>query len=383
MQGILLTQSLCLLYYDKNSKSMLKVKMIFETYVKVSVMKIENIRYEKKYIPLKTPFATALRRVENVEFVRVSIGFDDGSIAQGEAPATKAITGEDLEDIMYSIESVKVELLGLKAVDAMRKLHQTNIGSSAKAALDMALFFQGNRLDNEDARAIKTDVTISLNSVDVMMADAKKALSEGYDILKVKLGSDIEHAIEVTLRLANEFPAAVLLIDANQAWSVEGALRYLNAVDGVQIELIEQPVKADDLEGLKRITEASSIAILADEAAFSLEDVKNIYTLNAADMINIKLMKCGGVSKAIEILEYARAKKIPCMLGSMLEGPISIEAAYKLAFAYRDVIKYVDLDSPLLYAQTLSCVGDFAIKRNQIKPKTPAKSEAAKIPIFA
>ncbi len=199
----------------------------------------------------------------------------------------------------------------------------------------------------------------------------------------MKLGSDIKHAIDVTLRLAKELPNAVLLIDANQAWSVESAMEYLNAVDGVKIELIEQPVKADDLEGLKRITEASSIAILADEAAFSLEDVKNIYTLNAADMINIKLMKCGGVSRAIEILEYAREKNISCMLGSMLEGPISIEAAYKLAFAYRDVIKYVDLDSPLLYAETPSSVGDFAIKRNQIKPKIPAKSEAAKIPILA
>ncbi len=346
-------------------------------------MKIKDITLEKRYIPLKTPFATALRRVENVEFVRVHILFEDGSIAQGEAPATKAITGEDLEDIIHSIESVKTKLLGLNAADALRKLHQTTIGSSAKAALDMALFFQVNRLDIEDTSTIKTDVTISLNGVDEMMADAKKALSEGYDILKVKLGSDIKHAIDVTLRLGNDLPNAVLLIDANQAWSVESAMEYLNAVYGVKIELIEQPVKADDLEGLKRITEASSIAILADEAAFSLEDVKNIYTLNAADMINIKLMKCGGVSRAIEILEYAREKNISCMLGSMLEGPISIEAAYKLAFAYRDVIKYVDLDSPLLYAETPSSVGDFAIKRNQIKPKIPAKSEAAKIPILA
>ena len=346
-------------------------------------MKIKDITCEKKYIPLKTPFATALRRVENVEFVRVNILFEDDSFAQGEAPATKAITGEDLEDIIHSIEFVKMKLLGLNAADALSELHRQNIGSSAKAALDMALFFRINRLFIEDTSPIKTDVTISLNGVDVMMADAKKALEAGYDVLKVKLGSDINHAISVTLRLAQEFPNAALLIDANQAWSVEGALEYLNAVDGVRIELIEQPVKADDLEGLKHITAASCIAILADEAAFSLEDVKNIYELNAADIINIKLMKCGGVSKAIEILEYARSKKISCMLGSMLEGPISIEAAYKIAFAYRDVIKYVDLDSPLLYAETPSSVGDFAINRNQIKPKSPAKSEAAKMPILA
>jgi len=346
-------------------------------------MKIEEIRVKKQYIPLKTPFATALRRVDNVEFVHVDIYFEDGTVAQGEAPATKAITGEDLDSIMESIASVKMKLLGLNAADALRELHRQSIGSSAKAALDMALFFRINRLCIDDISPIKTDVTISLNSEDIMVADAQKALEAGYDLLKVKLGSEINHAISVTLRLAQEFPNAALLIDANQAWSVEAALEYLNAVDGVRIELIEQPVKADDLEGLKRITAASCIAILADEAAFSLEDVKNIYKLNAADMINIKLMKCGGVSKAIEILEYARSKKISCMLGSMLEGPISIEAAYKIAFAYRDVIKYVDLDSPLLYAETPSSVGDFAINRNQIKPKSPAKSEAANIPILA
>jgi L-alanine-DL-glutamate epimerase-like enolase superfamily enzyme len=68
-------------------------------------------------------------------------------------------------------------------------------------------------------------------------------------------------------------------------------------------------------------------------------------------MINIKLMKCGGVTKAIEILEYAREKNITCMLGSMLEGPYSINIVLYLAFAYSDVIKYIDLDSPLLYKE--------------------------------
>ncbi|MDQ1245161.1 MAG: L-Ala-D/L-Glu epimerase, partial [Campylobacterota bacterium] len=87
------------------------------------------------------------------------------------------------------------------------------------------------------------------------------------------------------------------------------------------------------------------------EAAFGLKDVKKVVESKSADMINIKFMKCGGVTKAIEILEYAREKKVTCMLGSMLEGPYSINMALYLAFAYRDVIKYVDLDSPLLYKQ--------------------------------
>jgi L-alanine-DL-glutamate epimerase-like enolase superfamily enzyme len=330
-------------------------------------LKIEKIATKIIKIPLKTPFVTALRRVENVEFVRVEIVFDDDTTAFGEAPATKAVTGEDLDDIIDSIQSVQDMLSGVSIAEALSILHLQKIGSSAKAALDMALYLKIHTLNAVDTTPIKTDITISLNDKKTMFEDAKQALQSGYDILKVKLGSDIMHAIAVTKLLAKELPNAVLLIDANQAWNLEKALKYVNAVKELKIELIEQPVLADDLESLRCITAVSKIPILADEAAFSLEDVKKIYETKAADMINIKLMKCGGVSKAVEILEYAREKKITCMLGSMLEGPLSINAAMKLAFRYRDVIKYVDLDSPLLYAQTPAFIGDFSIQGNRIE----------------
>ena len=103
------------------------------------------------------------------------------------------------------------------------------------------------------------------------------------------------------------------------------------------------------MEELKTITNATSIPILADESAFNFEDVKKVVESKSADMINIKLMKCGGLTNAVKILEYARENNIICMLGSMLEGPVSINAALHLAMAYSDVIKYIDLDSPLLY----------------------------------
>jgi L-alanine-DL-glutamate epimerase-like enolase superfamily enzyme len=355
-------------------------------------VKLQSITTTIEKIPLKTPFVTALRRVENVEFVRVKVVCENALTAFGEAPVTKAITGEDLDTITNSIAEVKAALLGLEVGDALCLLHSFNIGSSAKAALDTA-FVTLNAVNKEqtlleylgakDYTLIKTDITISLNAADTMLEDAHEALQNGYDILKVKLGSDINHAVEVTKRLSDELPNAVLLIDANQAWSLEDSLFYLEALEGLKIELIEQPVIAQDLQSLKKITNATKIPILADEAAFSLEDVKYIYENRCADMINIKLMKCGGVSKAVEILEYAREKNITCMLGSMLEGPISISAAFSLAFAYRDVIKYVDLDSPLLYKSSSSSLGGFAMNRNQIKPSAPAMSEAESIPTFA
>jgi L-alanine-DL-glutamate epimerase-like enolase superfamily enzyme len=307
---------------------------------------IKKVDAEVIDIPLKTPFITALRKVENVRFVRVCIYFDNGLVSYGEAPATKAITGEDIESILTSIHSIKNQLIFLSKEEALRVVHLSNLKSSAKAALDMALFCLED-LQIAKNSSIKTDITISLNPKQKMLDDAKKALDSKMDILKLKFGTDINHAIDVTKELSKT--DAKLLIDANQAWSLEDSLKYIDALKGVDIVLIEQPVCASSLDELKTITSYSHIPIVADEAVFSLEDAKKVIDLNIADVINIKLMKCGGVSKAIEILEYAKSKGVECMLGSMLEGPISINAAIYLAFSYRDVIKYIDLDSPLLY----------------------------------
>jgi len=324
-------------------------------------MKITSIDTEVKSIALKTPFVTALRRVEAVEFVRVKVVCQNANFAYGEAPATKAITNEGIEDILTSIESVKEALQGKHPKEALQLLHeQKNIGSSAKAALDMAfvsLLAQEfgeplyQFLGGERARELQTDITISLGTLDTMLCDAKEAYDAGINILKVKVGSDVKHAIAVISELAFELPKVKILVDANQAWSLEESLLFINAVKGIKIELIEQPLVAHDLAGLKKITLESPIPILADEAVFTLEDVIKVYEGRYADMINIKLMKCGGISKAVEILKYARAHGIRCMLGSMLEGPLSINAALHLAMAFDDVIAYIDLDSPLLYKE--------------------------------
>ena len=328
-------------------------------------MIIKKISTEVKYIGLKIPFITALRRVDTIEFVRVHVICDEGEVGIGEAPATMAITGEDISIILESIQKVKDSLVGLEIKKALEVLHEQSIGSSAKAALDIALMNLLGFFKLEDTSFIQTDITISLNPIETMLRDANRACENGMSILKVKLGSDINHAIEVTQKLSLDLPEAQLLIDANQAWSLDESLMYVNAVEGLSIELIEQPVIAEDLKALKLVTDATKIPILADEATFTLQDIKKVVQTKSADMINIKLMKCGGVSRAVEISEYARRNSIKCMLGSMLEGPYSINAALYLAFNYRDVIEYVDLDSPLLYKE-VSDELDFSFLGNLI-----------------
>lgn len=342
-------------------------------------MKITGIEVRTLSIALKTPFVTALRRVDAVESVEVRLHTDEGIVGLGEAPPTKAITGEDSTSIITAIETlIGPRITGktfMHPEDAMTLLHGSCDGNtSAKAAVDIALYdlfskaaalplyaYLGGRL-----RPLRTDVTISLGPPQKMAEETKEAVTAGLTLLKVKTGGkdglDIER-IHAVRRNAGE--NAVILVDANQAWGEDEALKIIDAVKGLNIVLIEQPVSAADLDGLRRITAQSAIPILADESVFSVEDAQEVIATGAADMINIKLMKCGGIFKAMQILRLCERHGIRCMMGSMLEGPHSIAAAAHLAMAFPATVTLCDLDSPLLY--------------NTLPPQSPVRFNANRL----
>lgn len=182
-----------------------------------------------------------------------------------------------------------------------------------------------------------------------MAKDAQAAYHNGFNLLKIKVGSDDGNDLTRILHVKQSVPDAKIIIDANQAWSYTQSIALIKALKDVEIEAIEQPVVAGDIESLKAITAFSHIPIIADEAVFTLKDAQKIIQNSMADVINVKLMKCGGISKAIEILSLCEKHHVPCMLGSMLEGAKSIEAALHLAMVYSNTVKYADLDSPILY----------------------------------
>ena len=324
-------------------------------------MTITDITLKIEKIPLRTPFITALRRVEDVENIKICIHTDTPFIGLGAAPATKAITGEDLKSISKTIKSIitpalKGQPFELEAL--LEKLHHCCEGqSSAKAAVDMALYdLAANSKDQNlltflqgSETPIETAVTISLKTPAEMADDAQLAYDRGFKILKVKVGGEDTLDIARVQAVRERLPQALILLDANQAWSVEESLKIIKKITPLNIELIEQPVIGSDIAGLRTITQQSTIPILADEAVFTLDDAKKVIQAKAADLINIKLMKCGGISKAIEIINYCQKHDVKCMMGSMLEGPTSIALTTQLVMAYRDAFSYIDLDSPLLY----------------------------------
>ena len=329
-------------------------------------MKITEVKLGRISVPLRVPFKTALRSVNSVEDVIVELHTDTGAVGYGEAPPTGAITGDTAGAIVGAIRDHIARSIVGRDVDDFEDVLQivqrcVVKNTSAKAAVDMALWdLYGQlykipvyKLMGGARKQIVTDITISVNPPEEMARDAVNAVERGYDTLKIKVGAnpelDVARLTAVRQAIGDK---TCIRIDANQGWEPKQAVRLLNQMQekGLDLEFVEQPVKAHDLEGMKYVTERSYVPVLADESVFSPEDAMKIMQMGAADLVNIKLMKCGGLYNALKIASAAEVYGVECMIGCMLEAKISVNAAVHLACA-RKIITRIDLDGPVLCSE--------------------------------
>ena len=329
-------------------------------------MKITEVKLGKISVPLRVPFKTALRSVSSVEDIVVEVHTDTGAVGYGEAPPTGAITGDTTGAILGALQDHIIKTVVGREVDdfeeLMLALNKCIVGNtSAKAAMDMALWdLYGQlykipvyKLLGGSRKEIITDITISVNDPDEMARDAVDAVRRGYDTLKIKVGAhpelDVARLTAVRQAIGSD---TRIRIDANQGWEPKQAVRLLNQMQekGLDIEFVEQPVKAHDIDGLRYVTERSYVPVLADESVFSPEDAVRIMQTRAADLVNIKLMKCGGLYNALKIVSAAEVYGVECMIGCMLEAKISVNAAVHLACA-KKIITKIDLDGPVLCSE--------------------------------
>lgn len=198
---------------------------------------------------------------------------------------------------------------------------------------------------------ITTDITISVDYIDKMVADSIAAVDRGFESLKIKVGKDIGLDIERVKAIYSAVEGRALLrLDANQGWTAKQAVFAMHNLEdaGVVLELLEQPVKAQDIDGLKYVTDRVHTPVMADESVFGPTEVIDLIKMRAADIINIKLMKTGGLSNAIRIADIASLYGVECMIGCMLESSISVAAACHVAVAKSQAITKIDLDGPSL-----------------------------------
>ena len=331
-------------------------------------MKISKIEIGYIDIPLITPFKTALRTVSSVNDLLVKITAEDGTFGIGEAPPTAVITGDTKESIEAAIRYyIAPAIRGMElepltdVMAAMEKAIAKN--TSAKAAVDIALYdlyakvkgmplfrLLGQNAPEKIRTELETDITISVNETEEMVRDSVRAVEDGFRILKVKVGKggekDVERVREIRRAIGND---PILRIDANQGWTTAEAVRTIQAMEdaGLIIELVEQPVSYHDFKGLQYVTAHVDTPILADESVFSYEDAVRIMEEHAADLINIKLMKTGGIHEAVRICDAADKNDVQCMIGCMLESKVSVSAGAHLGAA-RGCITMADLDGPSL-----------------------------------
>jgi L-alanine-DL-glutamate epimerase-like enolase superfamily enzyme len=247
---------------------------------------------------------------------------------------------------------------------------------SAKAAVEIAvydLFAQSfnaplYKILGGGEPVISTDLTISVDYIDKMVEDAVDAVKRGFDALKIKVGKDLALDIErVKAVYAAVGDKALIRLDANQGWTPKqtvSALRELES-SGIDLEFVEQPVRGDDLEGMKYVTERVTTPVMADESTFGPTQVIDLIKMRGADVINIKLMKTGGISNAIKIADIAAVYDVECMMGCMAETSIGVSAAAHVAVAKSNSITKIDLDGPSL-AKVNPVVGGVNFNESEI-----------------
>lgn len=326
-------------------------------------MKITDIQVGQITVALKKPFKTALRTVHSIEDVVVKISTDTGHIGFGEAAPTAVITGDTFGSIKTAIEDyIKPNIMGLEIEnieEIMKRIDKALLkNTSAKAAVDIAVYDLFAQYHNAPLYKllggyrdeIISDITISVNPPEEMAEDSIEAVKLGYKTLKIKVGLDSEMDMKRIQAIRDAVGYDVnLRLDANQGWSPKEAVKIIRKMEdkGFNIELVEQPVPAHDFEGLKFVTDNVYTPILADEAVFSPLDAIKIIQNRAADLVNIKLMKTGGIHNALKICSIAETYGVECMIGCMLESKLSVSAAVHLAAA-KSIITKIDLDGPLL-----------------------------------
>mgnify|MGYP000120863523 FL=1 len=311
-----------------------------------------NWTVDRHDLPLSDPFGISRETSETSETVVVELSHQ-GTTGIG-AVTPSAYYGESAQSVAETLPSLceavhrigdphaqqRIErALGDRAPDqpAARMALSIAVHDLAARCLALPLYRQWG-LDPDAVPP--TTYTVGIDSPERMAEKAGKATGNGFAHLKVKLGTDDDRARLDAVRDAA--PDAEVRVDANAAWTPEDAIDKADWLADAGVTMLEQPVEADDIDGLRRVTDATEIPVAADESCVTASDVPRV--ADACDIVNAKLVKCGGLRPAMGLLHAADAHGLDSMLGCMVESNASIAAAVHLA----PLVDYVDLDGALL-----------------------------------
>ncbi|MBN1245992.1 dipeptide epimerase [Candidatus Bathyarchaeota archaeon] len=323
----------------------------------MKIVKAEAIPIELR---LKEPFVIANETVEHADNVFIRLETDTGIVGWG-CSTPDTVTAEDRNTVLKNFELAKKLITGADPtrINLLNAVLEDNLkgNPSLKAGVNSALYdiigkkagmplylLLGGYRDK-----IETSVTIGLGSTDLMIEKAKQIVSQGFRCIKIKCGINVNNDLENIIAIRDVVgPTIKLRLDANEGYSVEDAISLIKTLEerNVDVEMLEQPTKASFLYSLKDVTVQCPVPIMADETALTLRDSIKLVKHEIADMINIKLMKIGGITNAIKANAIAESADVAVMVGCMNESMGAMSAGVHFACAFKNV-QYADLDSAL------------------------------------
>ena len=308
--------------------------------------RVTRLRVHSVDVPLLRPFVTAVRRTDHVPAVLVEVVDTDGRSGWGEAAASWRVTGESPAGIAAAVRGpIRDAVHDLPVGDpgvwgpAVRRSVVGN--AAARSAVDCALWDLAAQEAGQPlaerlggaATEVETDMTLSAAAPEELLARAHEHLQQGFTTIKVKVAGAASDARALVLLRRELGDEVVLRVDANQAWDVQEAVAMIRGWEraGVGLQLVEQPVAAGDVEGLAAVRAAVDTRVLADEAVWDTRDLLEVLRCSAADDVNIKLAKTGGLSEALAMVDIARGAGLGVVVGCMMESHVAVAASAALA----------------------------------------------------
>ncbi|MGA3122099.1 MAG: dipeptide epimerase [Polyangiaceae bacterium] len=336
-------------------------------------IRIERFEPTPLSVPLIDPFVIATGRIDVTRAVLVTVALRDESsgrraIGIGEAAAFPPVTREDQPDLLRKLQAVHPVLLEKRFsighdLSPIAEWLGALLGDApvARAGVETALLDALGRLRGVPVRVLLggavggrtktlvTDVTIPMHEPSYMARLARDWFALGFDHFKIKVGLDRDRDVAAIQAIRDSVPAPLFRLDANGGFTAEDALSLMRdlAALRVVVECFEQPCATDDIEGMAKVAASIAVPVIADESVKTLADAERIQRSAAADGINLKLAKSGGLIDAFTLGRRARNLGLSLMCGGMVETRLGMTAAAHVAAGLGGV-EFVDLDTALL-----------------------------------
>lgn len=303
---------------------------------------IKDIQVKVIELPLKKQWKISLYEQSTRPHAVIKIITEDGIVGYGEAAPSPAFMGETAYTIELAINKyLKPSIIGENIFDVdiiHEKMNFAIYGNyAAKSTIDIALYDAMGKtlgvpvyklLGGKYRDKVELSWVVGMQDLEGSIEEAREKLSEGYKVLKVKVGRTPEVDYNLVKRIREEFGSEVpIRLDANQGYDYKTALSTFSRIEELGIESLEQPVRRWDIQGMKMLRERLHCPIMADESVSDFHAVNEIIREKACDIVNIKVGKVGGLTMAKKIAHCLEASGLVGTAGSNLEVGIGSAAS--------------------------------------------------------